>query len=60
MKKIRKSISVIIFLLSYNFLFAQQNSETEIRNLEELEGHIRTNFCIAGQGLHIFRSKKVL
>lgn len=38
MKKIRKSISVIIFLLSSNFLFAQQNQETEIRNLEELEG----------------------
>lgn len=34
----RITILAAIFLLSSNFLFAQQNSETEIRNLEELEG----------------------
>lgn len=38
MKKIIALVMVVIFLLSSNFLFAQQNSETEIRNLEELEG----------------------
>ena len=38
MKKVTKLISAAIFLLSSNCLFAQQNPETEIRNLEELEG----------------------
>jgi hypothetical protein len=38
MKKITKLISTAILLLVSNLLFAQQNPETEIRSLEELEG----------------------
>lgn len=38
MKKITKLIIAAVFLLFQNALFAQQNSETEMRNLEELEG----------------------
>lgn len=38
MKKVKKLISAAIFLLSFHYSFAQQNPETEIRNLEELEG----------------------
>lgn len=34
----RIAILSVIFLLSQNCLLAQKNSETEIRNLEELEG----------------------
>lgn len=34
----RIAIVTAVFLLCQNFLFAQQNLETEIRNLEETEG----------------------
>ena len=38
MKKIVKPLLTMIFILWLNQSFAQKNEETEIRNLEELEG----------------------
>ena len=38
MKKIVTPILALLFVLFRNFSFAQKNAETEIRNLEKLEG----------------------
>jgi Domain of unknown function (DUF4440) len=38
MKKMLLSVITILFTLTYHFSLAQENNETEIRNLEKMEG----------------------